>query len=139
MWRRGYESGELKSIVYDDVLQLFQRVGAKGVRFHIYSSGSREAQKLLFKYSDLGDLCPYLSTYFDTKVGNKRESSSYAEILQYLGADSAEEVLFASDIFEEAEAAAAVGLKTLVMVRPGNAPLPAACHHDVANSFAELL
>ena len=37
----------------------------------IYSSGSTLAQKLIFKYSNLGDLSMYISKYFDTIYANK--------------------------------------------------------------------
>lgn len=36
---------------------------------YVYSSGSREAQRLIFGYSNLGDLRRYISAYFDTTTG----------------------------------------------------------------------
>lgn len=36
---------------------------------YIYSSGSREAQRLIFGNSNYGDLRKYLSGYFDTTTG----------------------------------------------------------------------
>ena len=36
---------------------------------YIYSSGSREAQRLIFGYTRYGDLRPYLCGYFDTVTG----------------------------------------------------------------------
>jgi len=51
----------------------------------IYSSGSREAQHLLFGHTEVGDLRPYLSCYFDTKVGHKRQVESYEDIALSLG------------------------------------------------------
>ncbi|KAE9048130.1 putative bifunctional methylthioribulose-1-phosphate dehydratase/enolase-phosphatase [Phytophthora rubi] len=138
MWLQGYETGELKAQVYDDVPPLFERLCARGVRVGIYSSGSRQAQKLLFQYSDKGDLREYLTVYFDTKIGHKREVGSYNEIVQSLGVDSGKDVLFVTDVIEEAQAAEAAGLDTVLSVRPGNKPLPESHHFATIRSFAEL-
>lgn len=56
-----------------------------GVQVSIYSSGSREAQGLLFGHSEVGDLRRYLSCYFDTTVGGKRQVESYTDIALSLG------------------------------------------------------
>ncbi|POM71727.1 2,3-diketo-5-methylthio-1-phosphopentane phosphatase, partial [Phytophthora palmivora] len=138
MWLQGYESGELKALVYDDVPPCLDRLRARGVRVGIYSSGSRQAQKLLFQYSDKGDLREYLTVYFDTKIGHKREVGSYKEIVQSLGVDSGKDVLFVTDVIEEAQAAEAAGLDTVLSVRPGNKPLPESHHFLTIRSFAEL-
>lgn len=138
MWLQGYESGELKALVYDDVPPCLDRLRARGVRVGIYSSGSRQAQKLLFQYSDKGDLREYLSVYFDTKIGHKREVGSYKEIVQSLGVDSGKDVLFVTDVIEEAQAAEAAGFDTVLSVRPGNKPLPDSHHFHTIRSFAEL-
>jgi enolase-phosphatase E1 len=42
--------------VYDDVLTAFERWTNTGIKISIYSSGSVQAQKLLFSYSKFGDL-----------------------------------------------------------------------------------
>ncbi|RLN50073.1 hypothetical protein BBJ29_000901 [Phytophthora kernoviae] len=138
MWLQGYESGELKALVYDDVPPCLERLCASGMRVGIYSSGSRQAQKLLFQYSDKGDLRKYLSVYFDTKIGHKRETGSYKEIVQSLGVDSPKDVLFVTDVIEEAQAAEAAGLDTVLSVRPGNKELPEVHHFPTIRSFAEL-
>lgn len=140
IWRAGYESGELKSIVFEDTVHCFNRLTALGTQISIYSSGSREAQRLLFKHTELGDLRACISCYFDTAVGGKREVRSYLEILKYLGVDTADaaDVLFVTDIYEEAEAAAAAGLDVTLSVRPGNAPLPGDCTFRIVDSFDSI-
>jgi enolase-phosphatase E1 len=75
---------------------------------YIYSSGSVQAQKLLFGFSDVGDLTPLLSGYFDTRTGAKRESSSYLAIASAIQ-QQAEHILFISDIKEELDAAKQAG------------------------------
>ncbi|GAB9469822.1 hypothetical protein Gpo141_00007088 [Globisporangium polare] len=138
IWDLGYKSGELKAQVYEDVPGFLQRMEEKRIRVGIYSSGSRQAQKSLFQYSDKGDLRKYLSVYFDTKVGHKRETRSYEEMLQSLGVDSGKDVLFVTDIIEEAEAATQAGVDAVLSVRPGNTPLPASHPYRTIRSFAEL-
>ena len=46
--------------VYDDVHKAFHLWTSKGKKVYIYSSGSVEAQKLLFGYSVDGDLLPVI-------------------------------------------------------------------------------
>ena len=50
IWKSGFESGELKGTLFPDVAEAFVR-WAMAARVAIYSSGSVEAQQLLFRYS----------------------------------------------------------------------------------------
>ncbi|CAN0118539.1 unnamed protein product [Scytosiphon promiscuus] len=124
IWRQGYADGGLVGEVYEDVKPAFERWTRAGKRLSIYSSGSREAQRLLFSKSTAGDLRPYLSAYFDTSIGGKREAASYREICLSLGVDSPSEILFLTDLIHEAAAAKLANLRVVVSVRPGNDPLP---------------
>lgn len=124
IWRSGFESGAMKSEIYADVPVFLDRMMEQGVKVCVYSSGSREAQKLLFGYSVYGNLRPYFTCYFDTSVGNKRVTESYREITLSLNVDDASEILFVTDVFEEASAAASAGMHVVISVRPGTAPLP---------------
>lgn len=134
VWRAGYENGLLKGHVYEDVPPVLTRWKAVGMQLGIYSSGSVEAQRLLFKYSVYGDLTPSFSNYFDTGVGPKREAASYqniAESLQLLP----NAILFLSDIVEELDAAATAGMRTTQIVRPGTT---ASSRHQVAADFTAI-
>ena len=51
IWREAFESGELKGHVYEDVPLQWRTWRQFGIRIYIYSSGSAEAQRLLFHYS----------------------------------------------------------------------------------------
>ncbi len=121
IWKEGYESSEIQSTIYPDVVDFLKQAKEKGILCHVYSSGSVEAQILIYRYSNFGDLTGYFSSYFDTSVGGKREVGSYQNILQTLGA-SAEEVSFFTDIVEEAEAANSAGIRSFILDRPGNLP-----------------
>lgn len=76
IWQKGYESGELASVMFEDVPRAFERWKSEGKTIAIYSSGSILAQKLIFKYSNFGDLSSFISDYFDTNTGYKREAES---------------------------------------------------------------
>ncbi len=138
IWSQGYISGDLKSIVYKDVPEAFERMGNAGKKLSIYSSGSRNAQRLLFQYSNFGDLRNYLQSYFDTKVGHKRQAESYRDIAVSLGLEDASKVLFCTDIVEEAQAAKEAGMHAIILDREGNAPLPQNHGFQVITTFDDL-
>ena len=81
---------------------------------------------------------PHLTAYFDTTIGHKRQEQSYREICLTLGVSNPAEILFVTDVFEEAEAAKAAGLQAVISVREGNAPLPAKHSFTEITSFAQL-
>ncbi|WP_066820141.1 acireductone synthase [Sphingomonas mali] len=130
IWREGYEAGELKAHVYPDTPEALKRWTEAGIRVCIYSSGSIEAQKLIFGHSEAGDLTSYLSGYFDTTTGPKRDPESYAKIAAALDLDPAE-ILFVSDVAAETDAATSAGLRALLIDRDTGLG-------DVT-SFAEIL
>jgi len=116
IWRSGYEDGSLKGHLYPEVAARLQAWKAAGIQLNVYSSGSEAAQKLLFGYSEAGDLTPLFDHFFDTRIGGKREAASYRHIRETLGF-AADEILFLSDIVQELDAAAEAGLKTIALDR----------------------
>jgi enolase-phosphatase E1 len=133
IWKVGYERGELTSKLFDDVPAALARWAAKG-NVAIYSSGSVEAQKLFFRYSDHGDLTPLISGYFDTRTGPKQGIDSYRAIAVEMKVAPAD-VLFFSDVVRELDAAREAGCGTRLVIRPGNAPVEDACGHFAVESF----
>ncbi|MBY0449652.1 MAG: acireductone synthase [Cyanobacteria bacterium] len=116
IWRQGYETGAYQSHIYPDVPKALAHWKETGKQLAIYSSGSVEAQKLLFQYSIAGDLTPYFSDYFDTRVGAKQESESYILIARHLGC-SPGAILFLSDHPKEISAARNAGCQASQIVR----------------------
>lgn len=133
VWQQGYASGEIQGHVYPDAVAALQAWQAQGYQLYVYSSGSVQAQKLIFGYSIAGDLTPLFSNYFDTTSGHKRESASYACITQAIGLP-AEQILFLSDVREELDAAEVAGLRTCALAREGGT---LAGHLTVAN-FSQI-
>lgn len=136
IWAQGYAAGELKGHVYADTPDALRRWHAQGLKLYVYSSGSVEAQKLIFGHTAYGDLTPLFSGYFDTRIGAKREAAAYRAILQQTGFKP-DEMLFLSDVGEELDAAREAGLQTMQLIRDAKArPFPA---HTQAADFSALL
>jgi enolase-phosphatase E1 len=104
---------------------------AEGFDLYVYSSGSVYAQKLLFSHTEVGDLTPLFSGYFDTHIGGKQDSSSYENIVAHIGLP-AEQLLFLSDIEAELNAAQTAGLQTIWLMRD-DAPQSEASHWQVCD------
>ena len=142
IWLDGYQGGDFQAHVYPDAAQALRGWHASGHTLAVYSSGSVPAQKLLFGHSSQGDLSPLFSAWFDTAVGGKREVASYQAIVQSLGVP-AREVVFLSDVVEELDAAREAGLRTVLLDRREDYPIPRmgeACHgHERVESFAGVV
>lgn len=120
IWREGYESGAYVSHMYPEVAARLHAWHEQGMQLYVYSSGSVPAQKLLFGFSENGDLTPLFSGYFDTQTGHKRETESYRRIADAIGLP-ASQILFLSDIREELDAAREAGMRTTQLIRPPQA------------------
>lgn len=84
--------------MYDDVSPaLEQWRSVDGQKVYIYSSGSVQAQKLLFGQSLAGDLLVHIDGHFDTVVGAKQDADSYKAIAEKIGCKP-DEILFLTDI-----------------------------------------
>lgn len=122
--------------VYDDVptaFEIWQR--QSGHVIYIYSSGSVEAQKLLFKYSVKGNLLKYICGHFDTNIGHKQEAQSYKDIvkeIQKVLKIEANDVFFLTDIPNEAIAAKESGMCPIILDRPNN---PTKLSDDIKRQF----
>ena len=119
LWQKGYQNGKLLGHVYDDVPEMLENWNFLGKKMGIFSSGSVNAQKLLFSHSVKGNLSTYFSNYFDTNIGSKRDSDTYSLITKQLALPS-NRILFLSDVIEELAAADMAGMKTIQITREGN-------------------
>ena len=137
IWRSGFESGELKAHVYNDVPPAIEAWNDAGRDVRIYSSGSVEAQKLFFGHTVSGDLLHLFQGHYDTTVGGKKESSSYRAIAEDVGL-SPGDMFFLSDVAAELDAARDAGLQTGLCKRPGNAALPDDHGHPELTSFGQI-
>ena len=133
VWEQGYQAGQLKGHVYPDAVEALKRWHQEGYQLFVYSSGSVQAQKLIFGCSDAGDLSPLFSGYFDTTSGPKREVQSYERITQAMGVE-ASQILFLSDIVQELDAARTAGMATCGLAREGGE----LAGHVTVDSFARI-
>ncbi|ORY32773.1 2,3-diketo-5-methylthio-1-phosphopentane phosphatase [Rhizoclosmatium globosum] len=138
IWKFAYEDGSVKGHVYPDVLPSLKKFTENGIPVYIYSSGSISAQKLIFGFSEAGDLLPYFKGHFDTTSGSKLEKKSYITIANEIGIEPSK-ILFLSDNVKEIEAANEAGYITCILFRPGNAelvPAPVKSKYTLPNKDA---
>ncbi|HNJ74039.1 MAG TPA: acireductone synthase [Pseudomonadales bacterium] len=134
IWREGYQQGHFTAHVYPEVAAALRDWQRRGLALYVYSSGSVEAQRLLFAHTQDGDLTPLFSGYFDTRIGAKRERSSYDRIAEQIGL-AGDEILFLSDVEAELDAAAAAGFHTCLLLRDG---ANGSRHHPSAHDFEQI-
>lgn len=137
IWQTGYESGELVSEIFADVPQAFERWKTEGKTIAIFSSGSVLAQKLIFKHSNFGDLSGFISNYFDTNIGAKKQGESYVKIATTMNHPQ-KRVAFVSDVTAELDAAKVAGLCTFLSIREGNGIVQPPINHNTVASFKDL-
>lgn len=135
IWEAGYQQGDFQGHIYADAAEQLQAWHRQGLALYVYSSGSVQAQKLLFAHTDWGDLTPLFSGYFDTTIGGKREQQSYGNIAAQIQLPPGQ-LLFLSDTKEELDAAKAAGWRTLWLVRDGM--LDAAAAHRQVADFSQI-
>ncbi len=137
VWKSGFESGAMQAELFDDVLPALKRWKSEGLDLRIYSSGSILAQRLFFQHTTFGDIAELFSAHYDTTIGPKKDSSSYARIAidsQYDPRD----ILFVTDSLAEIQAAEQSGMQTVASLRPNNAPLPADFAGLAVTDFSQL-
>ncbi|KAM3831995.1 enolase-phosphatase E1 [Vipera latastei] len=139
MWRAAYENGCLKGEFFKDVVPAVKKWKEAGRKVYIYSSGSVEAQKLLFGNSTEGDLLELFDGHFDTKIGPKVDSESYQRIAASIGC-ATNNILFLTDVTQEADAAEEAEMHVAIVIRPGNAGLTddEKSYYRLITSFSEL-
>ncbi|WP_040262191.1 acireductone synthase [Pseudomonas massiliensis] len=133
VWQQGYAQGELKGHVYPDAVAALERWHRSGYGLYVYSSGSIQAQKLIFGCSEAGDLSGLFSGYFDTTSGPKREAHSYGRIAAAIDL-APEQILFLSDVAAELDAARLAGMKTCGLARGTSLQ----ANHPIVDSFAAI-
>nr|VFJ57831.1 MAG: acireductone synthase [Candidatus Kentron sp. FW] len=129
LWETGFHNGDFTGHVYDDAARCLDGWHAEGITLSVFSSGSTKAQRLLFSHSNVGDLTPLFSGFYDTRIGAKHEASAYAAIARDMCLPPAD-ILFLSDIEDELNAARTAGMQTRWLVRDRE-PDPAASHRQV--------
>ncbi|MEO0971486.1 MAG: acireductone synthase [Pseudomonadota bacterium] len=140
IWEAGYAEGHYRAHLYEDAHECLQAWYAQSVPLYVYSSGSVKAQQLFFQYSAYGDLRHLFRGHFDTTTGPKRAPDAYHRIAQAIGSPVGD-ILFLSDVDEELDAAASVGMRTTRLLRPQDYPSAtpdATSAHPVVASFRDV-
>lgn len=143
IWRQGYQDGTLRSHIYAELPRVLKEWKHLGKDVRIYSSGSIDAQRQFFQHVDNGttdgtDLTSYFKGYYDTTTGPKKEAQSYAKIAGHFGLPPGS-ILFLSDSTAELDAARQAGMKTGLMCRPENPPVPDKTEHPILKTFDDVV
>lgn len=134
IWEEGYHQGHYQGHLYPDAIECLKRWHGQGYWLYVYSSGSVQAQQLLFAHTDAGDLRHLFSGYFDTRTGAKQDVYAYRAIADNIGLP-AENIVFLSDITAELDAAAAAGMQTRWLVRPPATPDISISHRATSDFY----
>jgi enolase-phosphatase E1 len=137
VWEQGYQRGEYQAHIYPDVPEKLREWQEQGINLYVYSSGSEKAQRLFFRYTTCGDLRLLFAGYFDTTIGAKQEPDSYRHIADWIALPP-EDIVFLSDIEGELDAAAAIGIRTIRVVRPQETEGVVKSKHKTVSSFDEI-
>jgi enolase-phosphatase E1 len=136
IWENGYNNGELKSQLFPETAECLREWREQGLTLSVYSSGSIQAQKLLYRHSPAGDLEKFFSHWFDTHTGPKKSPESYTTIAEQLHS-SPNKIWFVSDNGAECDSARSAGMHTLFSLRDGN-PDRDPRDHTVVQSLREV-
>lgn len=136
IWEHGYNNGELKSQLFPETAECLREWHEQGITLSVYSSGSIQAQKLLYRHSHEGDLEKLFSHWFDTHTGPKKSTGSYTTIAKQLHS-SPNKIWFVSDNGAECDSARLAGMHTLFSLREGN-PDRDPRDHTVVQSLREV-
>lgn len=139
LWRDAYQAFELTGHVYDDAVATLQAWADDHRSLFTYSAAPSEAQRLLFAYSEFGDIADLFSGFFDRRLGSKKNADSYTAIAEALG-ESAGALLFISDTGGELDAAKKAGLQTCWLARDEQTREKAEVsqEHQSVTSFSEI-
>ena len=120
----GLDLGRLHPDFFPDVAPALRKMNNLGSKVSTYSNGSKESQRKMFMVAQGGDLSNLFEQHFDTaKVGPKDDPASYRTICDRLDTDPIT-AMYYSDEVPELKAARAVGLGTILIVRPGTKDQP---------------
>ena len=136
IWEYGYNNGELKSQLFPETAECLHQWYEQGLTLSVYSSGSVQAQKLLYRHSSNGDLEDLFSHWFDTHTGPKKSTESYTKIAEQLHS-LPNKIWFVSDNRAECDSARLAGMHTLFSLRDGNPDLDPR-DHTVVQSLREV-
>lgn len=119
IWETGFKNNDFQGHLYQDAYDNLKQWQQAGIKLYVFSSGSVKAQKLLFGYSQYGDLTYLFEGYFDTQIGGKKTVEAYQNIAKAI-ALAPEEILFLSDVIAELDAAKTAGYHTKLLDRGEN-------------------
>uniref|UniRef100_A0A8C5Y8X3 Enolase-phosphatase 1 n=1 Tax=Microcebus murinus TaxID=30608 RepID=A0A8C5Y8X3_MICMU len=124
MWRAAFAAGRMKAEFFADVVPAVRKWREAGMKVYIYSSGSVEAQKLLFGHSTDGDILGVVTSWATKRDSVSKKKKTQIPLVYH----------------DDQNAAEAAGVHVAVVVRPGNAGLTddEKTYYSLITSFSDL-
>lgn len=123
-----------EAVFYPEAPGCLRRWARTGIGLYGLTSGPRRLARMALKHAPGGALDTLLAGLFDARVGHRRDPDSYIRLAIAMGVPTVEVLLLAG---EEAtlDAAAAAGMRTCQVLRPGTGT--ASRRHPSAKDLAE--
>jgi enolase-phosphatase E1 len=121
IWQEAFETGRIRCPIFTDGPDALRGWKNTGRMVAIYSSGSMLAQKLVFRYSEAGDLTDLIAQYFDTPIGHKKTRQAILTLRAAWAFPRSDSV--SAGRSGGVGGGAERGLEPRLCIRPGNAPV----------------
>jgi enolase-phosphatase E1 len=120
LWQDAYKTDSIQGELYDDVVPLLRMLVSDGIKVFSYSANSIDSQKMLFSFSNQGDINELFVGHFDSSTD--RSSDRFTNIAAKIEQRTTE-ILYLTHSHTEANAANESGMKTCLVLREGNEPV----------------
>lgn len=118
VWANGFDSGGLKSEIYQDVLDAFNYWRFEEfIKIYSYASGTVEGQRQFLKSTIVGDLNRFVANGLNSSGGYKYDSNKFTSLCAALREPQSSNILYLTDDPKKARAAEKAGLRTIVINR----------------------
>jgi enolase-phosphatase E1 len=117
VWTFGFESGDLKGHVFNDVPAALRNWKRNSVKIFMISVMSLEMQELTFTRSQYGNLDQFVSGYFTTEdYGQTNTKECFEKICKKIKVSSTD-VVYVTKRWKDADAAMKAGIKPILIDR----------------------
>ena len=95
MWFDGFEKEVLRTHIYSDVAIQMKRWRCDyDIKLYVTSHGWSEANKIFLQRTNQGDMTLLIDGYYDTSHGDWKKPESYQKVLESVGLQGSQVVMF---------------------------------------------
>lgn len=118
MWSKAYDSGNLKTHAYPEVVDSFNYWRFEEfIKIYSYASGAPDGQRQFLRSSELGDLTRFIANCLNASGGYKHQAEKFKSVAFALREPNMQNLLYITDHPEKAKNAIKAGLRSLVVNR----------------------